>query len=437
MIGFVGLSHLGVVSSITAASRGYAVNAYDPHSVLCEELNHGNLPIFEPGLQELFATCRSSIRFTDDVTALKECRLIFFSADVPTDQENRADLSSLQRLIDTVTTHVLPSTVLVILSQVPPGFTRRVSDHLQAIGRFVGMAVYYQVETLIVGRAVERALHPERIIIGCDDPKAELPRPYAEFLSSFSCPVLPMRYESAELGKIAINLFLAASLSATNTLAELCEAIEADWAEIVPALRLDRRIGPDAYLTPGLGIAGGNIERDLVTIRGLAAEYGTEDDIPAAFLAHSRYRRDWVLRMLHSLVLAHQTNPVIAVWGLAYKPNTQSVKNAPSLALLEALSGHVVRLYDPSTRLGEGYSTVTQTETALDACQGAHALVIMTGWSEFSTMSPRVVKGALTRPVVIDPAGVWSQQIVNAEGVTYCTLGRPAQLPSRCSSTLV
>ena len=174
-----------------------------------------------------------------------------------------------------------------------------------------------------------------------------------------------------------------------------------------------------------------------MTVQNLAAEYGTEDCVPSAFLANSRYRRDWVLRKLHEMVIKCQTKSVIAVWGLAYKPDTHSVKNSPSLALLEALSGQAVQLYDPSTRLGERHSAVAQTETALEACRGAHALVIMTGWSEFATISTEAVKAALAQPVVIDPAGVWSQRDVSAEGFTYCTLGRPAQLASRCSSMLI
>lgn len=437
MIGFAGLSHLGIVSSIATASKGYRVIAYDQRSDLCGDLALERLPILEPGLPELLAASRTRLWFTADVTALSACDLIYFSVDVPTDQENRSDLSGLRRLAEEVVIHAKPEATLVVLSQVPPGFTRHLCTELQPLLDQRRLRLFYQVETLIFGCAVERALRPERYIVGCDDPTAELPKPYAELLASIGCPVLQMRYESAELGKISINIFLAASLSATNTLAELCEVIGADWTEIVPALRLDRRIGRHAYVTPGLGISGGNIERDLVAIRNLAAEYGTEDCVLSGFLANSRYRRDWVLRKLHQLVLERRTKPVIAVWGLSYKPNTKSVKNSPSLALLEALSGQAVRLYDPSTRLGEGYSAVTQTETALEACQGAHALVVMTGWSEFATISTRAVKEALAQPVVIDPAGVWSQQAVSAEGFTYCTLGRPAQLSSRCSSTLI
>src|SRR5207237_2951892 len=241
------------------AAKGFEVLGFDPSTDLCDELNQGKFPVTEPGLAGLFQSHRSRIRFTSSAAELAECGLVFVSLDVPTDQANRSDLAPLQKLIDSVAGHIAQDATVVILCQVPPGFTRSLKVSLA--GQRIGWRWFYQVETLIFGNAVERALHPERFIIGCDDPKAALPGPYAAWLKAFGCPLLPMRYESAELAKIAINLFLVSSVSTTNTLAELCEEIGADWSEIAPALRLDKRIGPHAYLTPGLGIAGGNLER--------------------------------------------------------------------------------------------------------------------------------------------------------------------------------
>lgn len=145
---------------------------------------------------------------------------------------------------------------------------------------------------------------------------------------AFGCPILPMSYESAELAKISINCCLVGMISVANTLAEVCERIGADWHEIVPALRLDKRIGPYAYISPGLGIAGGNLERDLATVCRLAEEHGTDAEVVRAWIHNSRYRKDWVLRVLHSNVLNYCPQPRIAVLGLAYKENTHSIKNS-------------------------------------------------------------------------------------------------------------
>src|SRR5205807_2432451 len=147
-----------------------------------------------------------------------------------------------------------------------PGFCRALSARLEP-----RLHLLYLVETLVFGNAVSRAIHPERFMVGCADPGQPLPAPLREYLEAFACPILPMRFESAELCKIAINCFLVSSVTTSNTLAEICENTGADWYEIAPALRLDKRIGLHAYLSPGLGIAGGNLERHLVTVLRLAA----------------------------------------------------------------------------------------------------------------------------------------------------------------------
>ncbi len=205
--------------------------------------------------------------------------------DVSTDDYGLSDLEPINEMINLMDALLRSATVMVILSQVPPGFTRALLSP--------GRLLHYQVETLIFGRAVERACFPERYIVGCADPGEPLPPALAHFLGSFGCPILPMRYESAELAKISINMCLVASVSVANTLAEICERIGADWAEIVPALRLDRRIGQYAYLSPGLGISGGNLERDLATVLRVADQHTTDGGVVSAFVANSRHRKDW------------------------------------------------------------------------------------------------------------------------------------------------
>jgi UDPglucose 6-dehydrogenase len=160
-------------------------------------------------------------------------------------------------------------------------------------------------------------------------------------------------------------------------------------------------------------------------MKSLAAEHGAEDCVPRAFIDHSRSRRDWALRQVHRQVLSRHTDPVVAIWGLAYKVNTKSVKNSPTLALLDGLPGVAVRLYDPAATLGAGYPTATQVTSPLAACQGAHALVIMTAWDEFASIPLGSVTSALAAPIVIDPAGSWRTRAVAAASIHYSTLGRP------------
>src|ERR1035438_6702979 len=299
-IGFAGLSHLGIVSSLAAAARGFSVLAFDERSSLVDGLSEGRFPVVEPGLDETFRQHGERIRYTAAADSLAVCRLIFITLDVPTDDTNNSNLGPLRALVEKVASSARPDTVVVVMSQVPPGFCRELAGCLRR-----DLGLFYQVETLIFGNAIERAIRPERYMVGASDPQNGLPEFYRQFLDAFECPVLLMRYESAELCKIAINCFLVASVSTTNMLAEICEQIHADWADIVPALRLDRRIGQYAYLSPGLGIAGGNLERDLATVEKLAAAHRTDARIVAAWKENSAHQKDWVDRKSTRLNSSH------------------------------------------------------------------------------------------------------------------------------------
>jgi UDPglucose 6-dehydrogenase len=379
-------------------------------------LESGDLPVVEPGLAELAKMHRERIRYASDAKALGGCAAVYIACDVPTDERGDSDLAPVRRLIDTVRVGLARDATLVVLCQVPPGFTRTLE--WPAAQRF------YQVETLVFGRAVERAMHPERFIVGCADPAAPLPARYRRFLEAFDCPVLPMRYESAELAKIAVNCCLVASVTVANTLAELCEKIGADWSEIVPALKLDKRIGPHAYLSPGLGIAGGNLERDLATVCRIADERGTDATVVRAWLENSRRSRDWVLRTLHREVLSKVQDPLVAVLGLAYKQDTHSTKNSASLALLEALRPFRVRVFDPVVPASTAsHPNCLGATSALEACDGADALAVMTPWSQFANLDPREIAGRLRGGIVLDPYAVLDATRCRAAGLRYHTLG--------------
>jgi UDPglucose 6-dehydrogenase len=416
-IGFAGMTHLGLVSAVAAAAHGVDVVAFDPDAGAIERLEHRRLPVLEPDLPELLDKHADGIRFTSRVADLGRCDVVYAAPDVATDEHGRSDLASLRALVGCVTGALKPRATLVVLSQVPPGFTRGLGAPARR---------FCQVETLVIGDAVRRAMSPERIIVGCAEPGAPLPAALADFLAAFGCPVLKMGYESAELAKIAVNVCLVASISAANTLAELCERIGADWAEIVPALRLDRRIGPHAYLAAGLGIAGGNLERDLATIGALADAHGTDPGVVRAWLAQSRRRRDWALNQLRERGLTRRPEAAVAVLGLAYKPDTASTKNSPALSLLAALASLTVRAYDPAVPAPvAAYPRVVQAASALDACTDADALVIMTAWREFEALAPAAIAARLRGRLVIDPYRMLAHEACRAAGLEHVRLGAP------------
>jgi UDPglucose 6-dehydrogenase len=419
VVGFAGLTHLGLVSAAATAAKGFRVIGYDPEPTRATAIASGRLPVVEPGLDRLVSDHASRLEFTSDAAALTTCDVVYVASDVPTTGDGVSDLAPIEALIATVVASLGPETILVVLCQVPPGFTRRLSIRPERL--------YYQVETLVFGRAVERATQPERFIVGCADPQSALPGPYATLLSAFDCPVLTMRYESAELAKIAINCALVASVTVANTLAELSERIGADWSEIVPALRLDRRIGQHAYLTPGLGLAGGNLERDLATVLRLAGDTGAEASVITAFARNSAHRRDWVLRTLHAEVLAEGPEAIVGILGLAYKENTHSTKNSPSLALIAQLGSWRVQVYDPAIPAVEpAHPSVAVATSALDAARGADVLVVMTPWPAFRDLKPSDLAAVMAGRALIDPYRVFDAREVVAAGLDYFTLGAAA-----------
>ena len=425
-VGFAGMSHLGLVSAAVLASRGVPVVAFDLDATLVDATARGDLPVVEPKLPELLASPQRPA-FTSKAGDLRACDVVYFALDVATDDAGQSDLVPFARLIDAVWPHVSPDATVVVLSQVPPGFTRELARaRMTAATR--PAALYCQVETLIFSRAVERALQPERYMVGCAEPSQPLPGRYADVLGLFGCPVLRMRYESAELAKISINFFLVSSISTTNMLAEVCEQIGADWSEIAPALRLDARIGPKAYLEPGLGIGGGNLGRDLATVKRISAKHGTDTRIIDAWALNSTYRRDWTLRLLRSTLFELTPDARLAVWGLAYKQNTASTKNSPSVALLEAMSARSICAYDPAAELPRDlHDRVQVAPDSIAACRDADALLVMTPWPEFREVPLDRVASAMRGRMLIDPNGVIDAGQASACGFIHRRLGTSRQ----------
>jgi UDPglucose 6-dehydrogenase len=418
-IGFAAMTHLGLNSGVAAAEKSFETVCFDADPALIDRLGKGDLPVLEPDLPELLAKNRARITFTAEAADLKRCHVVYVALDVPTDDAGKSDLAGLDRLLELVIPELGPKATLVVLSQVPPGFTRA---RMRS-----GLNLYYQVETLIFGRAMERALSPERFIVGCADPAQPLPPALRAYLEAFGCPILPMRFESAELTKIAINCCLVSSISVANTLAELCEGIGAEWGEIAPALKLDARIGQYAYLSPGLGIAGGNLERDLATVIRMSEAVGSDAGVVRAWVANSRHRRDWAARTIKRVLLDTNPGATVAVWGLAYKENTHSVKNSPSLATLRQLPGAQLVLHDPVVAASAaGHTRATGANDPLEAVAGADALMILTPWPQYKAVAPAAIAKTMRGKIVLDPYGVLDGRAAREAGLEYHTLGRGA-----------
>ena len=404
-VAYFGLSHLGIVSAISLASKHVRCIGIDLDSQLVSKLERQEWPIQEPDIEEAYNVAKDFISFSNELTSLSECDIVYISQDVPTDDFGKSDLSGVENLINFAAQNMPKEARIVILCQVPPGFTRRMKKYHSNIS--------YQVETLVFGQAFTRAISPERIIIGVDRPDIPLDANYAYTLERFSCPILVMDYESAEFTKISINAFLAASISTTNSLNEIAKSIGANWGNVKQALQLDRRIGPYAYLKPGLGISGGNIERDLQTLDELGPNIPGEISLFRTYLANSQRQKLWIIEVITNYVVSSNPKAKIGVLGVAYKENTHSTKNAMALDILSKFSNNIAGIYDPMAVLPIEFSAVRVFASAQECVMASDAIVVMTPWNEFLKLDFNcLTRERLESFIVIDPYGIIDQNIV-------------------------
>ena len=393
MIGFVGMTHLGLNMATATALKGFDVSCFDENNNLVTDLNSGKINIDEPGLKDSIKKEKKRILFTNSIEHLNKCELIYISPDIETDNEGNSDLSYIENLIKSVDLQLDKKIPFIILSQVPPGFTSSLNLERKC---------YYQVETLIFGQALDRAINPERIIVGSKN--KDISDKYKKLLNRFTRNIIVMNLESAELAKISINCFLMSSLVTSNSLAQICEEIGADWQEIIESLKLDKRIGKFAYLEPGLGISGGNLERDLTTIIKLSKIFGTFNDTFKSWKKNSIHRKNWVFNLLNKKILTKFKKPKIAIWGITYKENTHSIKNSPSINLLEKIYKFELKIFDPVVSQISIKNNVFKCEKNPLACiHDADVLCIMNKWNIFKTFPLKILEKKMKNKIIIDP----------------------------------
>jgi UDPglucose 6-dehydrogenase len=389
-IGFYGLSHLGLVHLVAYASKGFSVIGFDPDPELINALSCENWTIREPGLLQTYSENLERISLTSDLSEFLKSDVIYFSEDVPTNSSAVSDFRSTERAIESITGSISESVPLILLSQVPPGFTRKYS---RLHGNF-----YYQVETLVFGNALHRCINPERIIVGTSEENLENNK-INTLLGAFECPIIWMSFESAELTKISINMYLANSVSLTNALSEFSKSIGADWKSIKMALQLDKRIGKDAYLSPGLGLSGGNIERDIETLRSLSTPGSLINKLANYYQESSTLQRSWLrIQVVNALV---DPELKVALLGITYKPETNSVKNSIPLEVLGEFRANIQNVYDPAFTNDNIYQT---TKSVWECIKDSEVLIIGTPWQVFFGIEPLILKSKVR--IVIDPFDV-------------------------------
>tara|TARA_Y100001970_G_C14259265_1_gene878337 strand:+ start:7840 stop:9087 length:1248 start_codon:yes stop_codon:yes gene_type:complete len=389
---FIGLSHLGLNYLAASAAKGFKVIGYDPDINLIKKLKLNKKIFKEPFLFENIKKYKNNIFFTNNVNDIIKSKIIFISTDIDTDKDGKSNLNKINKYINLLKLK-FKNQNLVIMSQVKPGFTNNINWNKENL--------FYQVETLIFGNSFKRALNPERIILGVKNIDKKVNKDLENFYSKFKCPIIKTDYNTAEITKISINLYLISSITTTNLLSRIVKKINANWIDIEKALKLDKRIGKYAYLKPGLGISGGNLERDLYNIIKIADENKIPSDIFKLWKENSVKQKSWV-KSIKKQILKSKKNLNIGILGLAYKANTSSIKNSPSIELINSIKSEKIFVYDPVVKKINLKKNLFVSNNIYQVLNVSNILFIMTPWNIFKKININQIYKSKIK-IIVDP----------------------------------
>ena len=438
-----GSGYVGLVTGACLAEAGNHVMCVDVDAGKIERLNRGEVPIHEPGLDDLIArnAAKGRLKFTTDAALGVEHGLFqMIAVGTPPDEDGSADLRHVISVAKTIGQHITDYRVVITKSTVPVGTADKVRAALSETLAARGAAIEYDVvsnpEFLKEGAAIGDFMRPDRVVVGTDNPRVtELMRALYEPFTRNRDRLIVMDVKSSELTKYAANAMLATKISFMNEIANLAEKVGADVEKVRVGIGSDTRIGY-SFIYPGVGYGGSCFPKDVQALERSARGVGYEPLILAAVEAVNARQK----RVLFEKISAHFDGKLagrtIALWGLAFKPNTDDMREAPSRVLMEALwaAGARVRAYDPvamaeATRIYGARPDLVLCETMEAALAGADGLAILTEWQEFRSPDFEAIRDALATPVIFDGRNLYDPSLVSRFGLTYYAIGRGVARP--------
>jgi UDPglucose 6-dehydrogenase len=431
----VGTGYVGLVTGAVFADLGNDVLCVDNDAAKIADLDAGRMPIYEPGLEEMVArnVADGRLGFTTDLaSAVRRSVIVFITVGTPPKADGQTDLGAVEDVARGIAQAMERYTVVVNKSTVPVGtgdFVREVIERHQA--RPVPFDVVSNPEFLREGSAIEDTRRPDRIVIGA--PTQQVAMTLLELYAPLERPMIITDVPSAEMIKYASNAFLSTKISFINAIANICELAGADVTQVMKGMGLDPRIGP-AFLAAGLGFGGSCFPKDTDSLVHTAAALGYDFALLRAVVDVNRERAghfvDVVVKALGPL-----DSQVIAVLGLAFKPNTDDMREAKSIEVIEGLleRGATVRAYDPVAMPPASRTlppTVVYCDSPYEAATGADALALVTEWNEFKFLNLERLRQAMRRPVVFDGRNLWEPERMRRLGFQYHSIGRKPVLPS-------
>jgi UDPglucose 6-dehydrogenase len=432
-VGVVGTGYVGLVAGACLAEAGNDVICGDVDELKIDALNDGKIPIYEPGLEPLVErnVDAGRLRFTTDIPQVaRESQVIFIAVGTPPDEDGSADLRHVLDVAKVIGESMNGEKVVVTKSTVPVGTVRLVRETIE---RHTDHPVHVcsNPEFLKEGAAVDDFMRPDRVVVGVDSEKAQtvMAELYEPFVRTGN-PIIFMDTTSAELTKYVANAMLATRISFMNEVARLCELTGADVSLVRRGVGSDQRIGPK-FLFPGPGYGGSCFPKDVKALMKTADEYGYDFQILRAVEDVNELQKRLYLQKVEKHFGAGLSGRLIAVWGLAFKPGTDDMRESPSIVLIEGLleSGARVRGHDPAA-MGTARRVfgdrIEYCEREYDALDGADALVVMTDWLEYRRPNFERIKQLLKTPVVFDARNLYRLDKMRELDFTYYPLGREA-----------
>ena len=425
-VAVIGTGYVGLVTGACLSDRGHSVTCVDIDEEKMVRLQQGELPIYEPGLQEIVTHSMREGRLTCTTSyaqAMDGVDVVFLAVGTPPKENGAADLQYIFQATEQIAQHLTGYAVIVGKSTVPVGTNRRIK---QVIAQHYDgdFDIASNPEFLREGSAVEDFMKPDRIVVGLETDRARTLM--EELYAGFACPKLFMDVESAEMVKYASNAFLATKISFINEIANVCDNVGASVDKVAEGMGLDRRIGPH-FLRAGLGYGGSCFPNDVRALHQTAGTNGYVFQLLRSVIDVNNNQR-WHFFERIQQRLGELSGKTIGVWGLAFKPNTDDIRESVALDLIDRFleEGAMVQAYDPQAmkHLKKFVPDIVYTNSPLEAAQGADALLMVTEWNEFITTDMNAVRSVMKQPVFFDGRNAFDPHMMKSTGWEYYSIGR-------------
>ena len=430
-IAVVGTGYVGLVAGTCFAESGNSVVCIDIDQEKIQKLKQGVIPIYEPGLKELLErnVHDGRLKFTTDYAeGIPRAEVVFIAVGTPPGEDGSADLKYVLEAARSIGKHMTGYTVVVDKSTVPVGTAQKVKAALKTVAKHE-FDVVSNPEFLKEGAAIDDFLKPDRVVIGTETQRARevMEELYGPFVRTGN-PILHMDIASAELTKYAANAMLATRISFMNEIANICMRVGANIEQVRRGIGSDARIG-SRFLFAGVGYGGSCFPKDVQAIVRTAAEHGYQFRIIEAVEKVNELQKELLVEMIQKRFGKNLKGRHFAIWGLAFKPNTDDMREAPAVVVIEALlaAGATVAAHDPEAMhecqkryLGD---KIRYTDVPMKALEGADALVLVTEWNEFRRPDFDAVKGLLKQPIVFDGRNIYSRATLERQGFEYFGIG--------------